>query len=161
VNSLWRLPLKSLAFLAMMVLAVLVGIVTPVVAKTLKDRVFSSHDMSSWFYPLVSFAIPVVVTFIGLSLFYKLAPRRHTRFSEDWVAALSATVILQAAESLFVVYIKNFAALNVVYGAFGGIIALLLWIYYSGYIFIFGACLCAAQAELNESSVKTAHRSAA
>jgi Ca2+-transporting ATPase len=30
---------------------------------------------------------------------------------------------------------------------FGGIMALLLWIYLSGCGFIFGACLCAAQAE--------------
>jgi hypothetical protein len=29
----------------------------------------------------------------------------------------------------------------------GGIIALLLWIYFSGGILIFGACLCAAQGE--------------
>lgn len=34
-----------------------------------------------------------------------------------------------------------------IYGAFGGIMALPLWIYLSGCIFIFGACLCAAQAE--------------
>jgi len=63
------------------------------------------------------------------------------------VAALCATVLLQAADSLFVIYLKYFATLNAVYGAFGGIMALLLWIYLSGCIFIFGACLCAAQAE--------------
>jgi Ca2+-transporting ATPase len=37
--------------------------------------------------------------------------------------------------------------LNAVYGAFGSIMALLLWIYLSGCIFIFGACLCAAQSQ--------------
>jgi Ca2+-transporting ATPase len=37
----------------------------------------------------------------------------------------------------------------VVYGAFGGVMALLLWIYLSGCLFIFGACLCAVQAESN------------
>jgi Ca2+-transporting ATPase len=36
---------------------------------------------------------------------------------------------------------------NAIYGTFGGIMALLLWIYISGCIFIFGACLCAAQTE--------------
>jgi Ca2+-transporting ATPase len=69
------------------------------------------------------------------------------RFAQVWAAALLATVLLQAADSLFVIYLKNFATLNAVYGAFGGIMALLLWIYLSGCIFIFGACLCAAQAE--------------
>ncbi|MGZ9124416.1 MAG: YhjD/YihY/BrkB family envelope integrity protein [Candidatus Binatia bacterium] len=37
--------------------------------------------------------------------------------------------------------------MNAVYGALGGVMALLLWIYLFGCIFIFGACLCAAQAE--------------
>ena len=51
-------------------------------------------------------------------------------------------------ESLFVIYLQDFATLNAVYGAFGGIMALLLWIFFSGCIFIFGACLCAGQAEV-------------
>jgi Ca2+-transporting ATPase len=54
---------------------------------------------------------------------------------------------MQAAESLFEIYLKNFATLNAVYGAFGGIMALQLWIYLSGCIFIFGACLCGVQVE--------------
>ncbi|WP_370690752.1 hypothetical protein [Methylicorpusculum sp.] len=37
--------------------------------------------------------------------------------------------------------------LNAVYGVFGGIMVLPLWIYLFGCIFIFGACLCATQAE--------------
>jgi Ca2+-transporting ATPase len=55
---------------------------------------------------------------------------------------------LRAGESLFVIYLADFATLNAVYGAFGGMMALLLWIYLSGCGFIFGACLCAGQAEV-------------
>jgi Ca2+-transporting ATPase len=72
-----------------------------------------------------------------------------------WVAALCASILLQAAESIFMIYLKNFATLNAVYGSFGGIMALLLWIYISGCIFIFGACLCAAQAEGRSAPAKT------
>jgi uncharacterized BrkB/YihY/UPF0761 family membrane protein len=56
-------------------------------------------------------------------------------------------VSAQAAEALFVLYLENFATLNAVYGAFGAIMALLLWTHISGAIFVFGACVCAAQAE--------------
>ena len=70
-----------------------------------------------------------------------------TQFAQVWAAALCATTLLYMAQWLFVIYLKNFATLNAVYGAFGGIMALLLWIYLCGCIFIFGACLCAAQAE--------------
>jgi len=104
---------------------------------------------------LVSFFIPSVVVFFGLSLFYRFIPSRPTRFSEVWVAALCATVLLRAAESLFIIYLEDFATLNAVYGAFGGIMALLLWVYVSGCIFIYGACLCAGQAEMRSLPEKT------
>jgi len=143
----WRWPLKSLVFLAIMVSMVLLGVVAPVLAKMAKDWLFPVNDFSPWVYALVSFFIPLIVVFLSLSLFYRLAPRRPTRFTEVWAAALCATALLQAAESLFVIYLENFSTFNAVYGIFGGIMALLMWIYLSGCIFIFGACLCAAQAE--------------
>lgn len=145
VRNWWRLPLKSLVLLAIMISAVLLGIAMPVLAKMTKDWLFPANILSSWVYALGSFVIPLLVVFLSLSLFYWVAPRRPMRFAEVWVAALCATALLLAAESVFTIYLTNFATLNAVYGAFGGIMALLLWIYLSGCIFIFGACLCAAQ----------------
>ena len=143
----WRMPLKSLALLGITAGAVLLSMAVPVLAKMAKAWLFPGSDFHSRVYVLGSVVIPLLVVFLSLSLFYRLAPRRPTRFAEVWAAALCATVLLRVADSLFVIYLKNFATLNAVYGAFGGIMALLLWIYISGCIFIFGACLCAAQAE--------------
>jgi YihY family inner membrane protein len=155
VYNWWRLPLKSLGLLGITAGAVLLGMAVPVLMRMAKGWLFPGHDLRSWMYDLGSFFIPLVVVFIGLSLFYRLAPRRPTRFAEVWAAALCATVLLRAGESLFVVYLKDFATLNAVYGAFGGFMALLLWIYLSGCIFIFGACLCAGQAEMRSAQVTT------
>ncbi len=145
--SLWQMPFKNLFVLAITAGTVLSGIVLPLLAKALNDWLFPANDLGSLIYATGVFFIPVLVMFLGLSLFYRSAPLRTTSFSEVWAAALCTTVILKAAESLFVIYLENFAAFNAVYGTFGGVMALLLWIYYSGYILIFGACLCAAQAE--------------
>jgi YihY family inner membrane protein len=153
--SWWRLPLKSLMLLGMTAGVVLLSIGAPMMAQMARDWLFPMNDFRSWVYTLLSFFIPLLVLFFSLSLFYRLAPRRSTRFSEVWVAALSATALLLAAENLFVLYLKHFATLNAVYGAFGGIMALLLWIYLSGSIFIFGACLCAAQAEAQSTPADT------
>jgi len=147
VYNWWRLPLKSLIFLAIMVGMIILGVGAPVLAKIANHWFFLANDFSSRIYAVVGFFIPLLVVFVSLSLFYRLAPRSPTRFAQVWAAALCATVLLRVAESLFVIYIKDFATLNAVYGAFGGIMAFLLWIYLSGCIFIFGACLCAAQAE--------------
>ena len=155
VYNWWRLPLKSLALLGITAGAVLLGMAVPVLMRMAEGRLFPRQGVCSGVYGLGSMFIPLLVVFFGLSLFYRLAPRRPTRFAEVWAAALCATVFLQAGEMLFVVYLKDFATLNAVYGAFGGIMALLLWIYLSGCVFIFGACLCAGQAEMRSLPVRT------
>lgn len=155
VHNWWQLPLLSMVLLGITAGAALLGMVMPVLMRTARDWLMPPSDFSSSAYVLVSFVIPLMVVFSSLTLFFRLAPRKHKRFSDVWVAALSATILLQAAEGLFVVYLKNFGALNAVYGTFGGIMALLLWIYLSGCIFIFGACLCAAQAEVRSAPAES------
>jgi len=142
----WRLPLKSLLLLGIMIGVVFVGIAMPMFARMAREWLFPIEEFH-FTYVLWNFFIALFIGFLSLSLFYKLAPRRLTRFSEVWAAALFSTVLLRTGESLFGVYLERFATLNAVYGAFGGIMALLLWIYLSGGIIIFGACLCAAQAK--------------
>lgn len=147
VQNWWQLPLQSLLLLGIMADAILLGIALPMLSQIAKTYFLAVNDFSYWLYALGEFFIPLVVVFVSLGMFYKLAPRRPTRFAEVWVAALVATLLLLAVESLFAIYLKNFSTLNAIYGTFGGIMALLLWIYLSGCIFIFGACLSAAQAE--------------
>ncbi len=150
----WRLPLRSLVLLGITASMVLLGMVLPATIRIAKNWFFATNDFSPWLYDIGSFFIPLILAFFSLSLFYRFAPLRTTRFAEVWVAALFSTILLQASESLFEIYLRNFATLNAVYGTFGGIMALLLWIYLCGCIFIFGACLCAAQAEVSPLPVK-------
>jgi YihY family inner membrane protein len=147
VQNWWRLPLKSLGLLGITGSAVLMGMAVPVLTRMAEGWLFPVHYFQSRVSGLASLIIPLLVVFFGLSLFYRLAPRRPTRFAEVWVGALCATILLRVVESLFVIYLKDFATLNAVYGAFGGIMALLVWIFLSGCVFILGACLCAGQAE--------------
>ncbi|MDZ7595833.1 MAG: YhjD/YihY/BrkB family envelope integrity protein [Thiobacillus sp.] len=92
--SWWRLPLKSLMLLGITAGVVLLSIGAPMMAQMARDWLFPINDFRSWVYTLLSFFIPLLVLFFGLSLFYRLAPRRSTNFSEVWVAALSATAAL-------------------------------------------------------------------
>ncbi len=143
----WRLRLRGMQLLGVTASAVLLGMAAPALVSVGKSWLFPAEAVGSWVYALMGFVVPPLVAFLSLTLFYRLAPHRTTRIAEVWVAAACAAVLLQATESLFVVYLKHFATLNAVYGVFGGIMALLLWIYLSGCVFIFGACLCAARSE--------------
>ena len=144
----WQLPVKSLALFGIMTVSVFLGIAVPVLATMVWDWLAPIYDFRSWVYGFLAHLIPMITVFFSLCLFYKFSPRRITRFTEVWIGAVCATSLLRATESLFVIYLRDFATLNAVYGAFGGIMALLLWIFLSGCIFIFGACLCVAQAEI-------------
>ena len=143
----WHLPLKNLFLLGITGLTILLGLAVPVMARAAKDWLLSTYDFVSWMYGAAILIGPLIVLFLGLSLLYRLAPCRPTRFAEVWTAALAAAALLCVLESFFGIYLRNFAKFNVVYGAFGGMMALLMWIYLSGCVIIFGACLSAAQTQ--------------
>ncbi len=145
VVSWWRLPLKSLLLLGMTVSVLLLGITLPMYLRIVEELIRPVVDLHSWMENAGSVLIPYAFLLCGLGVFYKMAPRRTTRWSEIWFGALFATGLLAAGERLFVLYLTDYATLNAVYGAFGGIMALLLWIYISGCCVILGACLSASQ----------------
>jgi YihY family inner membrane protein len=141
-----QLTFKSLLFLLVGVAAVPVGIAFPLLLQAGHDWLMPESRLLPWAYSLGTFAIRFSAMFGALSVLYRLAPNRRTRFREVWLAAVCATLLLVAAQMGFGIYLTHFAKLNAVYGAFGAIMALLVWIYVSGCIFIYGACLCAAHA---------------
>lgn len=143
----WKLPLKSLWLLIITSLAVITGIWMPVLEQ-LTQRLLPKLGFITRTYSFGMACLPWVLIFLSLSLLYAVAPHRRTKFSEVWAAALWGTLLLAGAQKLFIYYLKHFSTLNAVYGTFGSIMALLLWIYVSGVIFIFGACLSAAQSEM-------------
>jgi YihY family inner membrane protein len=91
-------------------------------------------------------------------MLYALAPRRPRKYSEVWRAALLVTALLWLVEHALVFYFKRFGDFNALYGAFGGIMALLLWIYISGFIIMLGACICASGARKPVSQAEPSKR---
>lgn len=141
----WRLPLKSLSLLGVVLSGLVLGLIIPAAARIAQRWLPPLHGLVELAVAIAISAVPTLVLFYGLTLFYRFAPRRRTTFAEVWAAALSAALLLRGLETGFVLYLKNFAKFNVVYGAFGGIMALLMWIYLSGCVVVLGACMAAAR----------------
>jgi YihY family inner membrane protein len=148
--SWWRLPLKSLLLFSVIAIAVLAGTALPFVINLLGDRLTFFTGVRSLLLSKGRLLISPLIVFVCLCLLYKLTPRRPTQWREVLLGALVATLALRLGEMLFAIYLRDFARFNAIYGTFGGIMALLLWIYVSGCIFIYGACVCATQAEKTE-----------
>jgi Ca2+-transporting ATPase len=151
----WKLPIKNIGMVGIVASALFLGIIAPVVVTAMQAFMRLHHleygeELVLAILASTQLLVPVAVLFYGFSMFYKFAPQRRTLFSEVWIAALLVTVLLQFLQHLFVLYVRNFSHFNKIYGTFGGVVALLMWIYLSGTIIIFGGCLCAAQAEARE-----------
>jgi YihY family inner membrane protein len=137
----WRLPLKNLLMIGIVISAGVLGLV----ASFVFDRVAEVLNWGNAVTHVFATVLPALVLFYGLLLFYILAPRRTVRFAVAWPAALLGTCALELAQYLFGIYLIRIANLNAVYGAFGTIMALLFWIYVSGVIVIFFGCLAATR----------------
>jgi len=155
--SWWRLPLKGLGLLAVILGAALLGVLLPGMARLARGWLATYIEFPGWAFALLFNILPWLVLLCGVIVVYRLAPSRPTKFSEVWIGALVATGLIWACEWLFLLYAINFAQFNVLYGALGGVAALLLWIYLSSCIGVFGICLCAAQAEIQGKGNLTNH----
>lgn len=151
VRSWWHLPVKSMILLGLVAVTAFAGSTVSVAAAMAKEWFPFAYDFQARLYGLAINIIPLLVVFLSLVLFYRFAPHRRTSFEEIWAGAITATVLLRCAEKLFGIYLRDIASINAVYGVFGSIIALLIWINMSGIIIILGACVCAVRAEMRSA----------
>jgi len=150
----WRLPLQNLMLVAVVGFSLLIGVAASFIYSAV-EKYLMNHRLGvpAWLIEgVLHFATAkrlatFVVLSVGLICFYKLAPRKHPRFRYVWAPAFFCALMLQFLQYLFSLYATNFAHFNAIYGAFGGAVALLMWVYLSGSVIIFGGCLSATLAE--------------
>ena len=153
----WKLPLKNLTMMGVLASALLLGNVLPAILKTVQGYVTFAAPWAATLFGTTTVLIPPLVLFYGFLLFYKLAPRGRlgVTFAMVWLPAMLVTALLVLCQQLFVVYTTHITNFNAIYGTFGGVIALMLWIYVSGLVVVFGGCLCAAWKPHNRPSMET------
>jgi YihY family inner membrane protein len=156
----WQMPVKNLLMILAMAGAMLLGTVVPAILQTIARLLHTLESLINEHFPLlnVDHLLAVVdisrylggtlVFFYSFSLLYMLAPRHRTRFAEVWIPALVVSILLQVGQVCFVSLAPKLFNYSAIYGAMGGMMFLLLWIYIAGAIIIFGGCLCAALAHL-------------
>ncbi len=143
----WRLPIRSFLMLVLVASALFIGVVMPLILTYLPQLTFLRTVFVSDLSAMATLFVPSLILFYGLCMFFKFAPRRQTRFGEVVFPAVVTTCLLQVCRALFARYVYEFSNINMVYGAVAIVIVLLLWIYLSGVLIIYGGCLCAVQAE--------------
>lgn len=78
-----------------------------------------------------------IITLLFAAL-YKVLPNRRLEWRDVAVASIGTAILFQGGQTVIGYYLANFISANI-YGAAGGIIVLLIWVYYSAQIFLLGA----------------------
>jgi membrane protein len=88
---------------------------------------------------IVSTLISPILVGLFITLLYRYVPARLTPWRTSILSAIITTIIWETGGQLFSWYLSSLASFSRVYGAYAFIIVLLVWIFYSSVVLIFGA----------------------
>ncbi|MFQ5613640.1 MAG: YihY/virulence factor BrkB family protein [Anaerolineae bacterium] len=93
--------------------------------------------------PLVQTLGSIIFTSLIFTLLFRIVPNRPVRWRDAWPGAVVGALLWEALRQILIWYITDLADYSAVYGPVGSVIALLIWIYIGGQVFLFAAELAA------------------
>ncbi len=125
--------------LVLLTISALAVVLTGPLAKSIGDIVglgsaaVTAWDIAKW--P----ALILVVAFMIALLYYATPNVKHPKF--QWVSpgSILAVVVWILASALFAFYVANFSSYNKTYGALGGVIVFLTWLWITNNVILLGA----------------------
>lgn len=121
------------------VIALAAVVLTPIVL-----GVFDFGVAGEWLATILRWPIALGALLVALAILYRHGPcRRKARLV--WISwgVVAAVVLWAVGSALFSLYVANFASYNETYGVIGAVIALLMWLYVSAFVVLFGALISA------------------
>jgi|SRR3954447_17600266 membrane protein len=131
----------------LLLLALSVMIVGPRFGEWLAARVHLSH-LFVLLWPYIHWTIASGFTVLAVEALYFLAPNVKQRFLATLPGAVLAVGCWLGLSYLLGMYFRHFANFNKTYGTLGAAIALMTWLYWTGFAMLLGA-------ELNAELAKT------
>lgn len=101
--------------------------------------------LGKWWGPLFgafAHAVDVLVSFglitVVFALIYRFIPRVHVAWHDVWLGAAATSLLFAIGKLLIGLYLGR-AGVASSFGAAGSLVVLMVWVYYSAQIFLFGA----------------------
>jgi membrane protein len=133
---------------ALMLVALSVMIVGPRFGEWLAARVHLSY-LFVLLWPYIHWSIAIGFTILAVEALYFLAPNVNQRFLATLPGAILAVGCWIALSYLLGLYFRHFANFNKTYGTLGAAIALMTWLYWTGFAMLVGAELNSELAKLS------------
>ena len=86
-------------------------------------------------------ALPPTLSFIVFFAIYWLLPNTNVKITEPLPGAIFATTGFEILKNVFVWFIGNSSIYSTIYGSVGSIVVLLVWVYVSSIILLFGSTI--------------------
>jgi len=141
-RPLWKTRLLALELLfvsgTLVTLAFVFMIVGPRFGEFLAKHLGLAHAFAL-LWPILRYVLAVSSMVIAIVLLYLLAPNLKQRLTSCLPGAVVAAIGWILFSDALSLYFRRFAHLNETYGALGGGVALLTWLYWSGFLLLLGA----------------------
>lgn len=139
----------AFGFTISLVGVIIIALIFPVFGQQIGHIIFSHLGVEQSFamiWNMLRWITPPLLIFLILWLMYWVIPNTDPRLNMFSVVpgAVFATLGWLILTSGFSVYISNFGNYSATYGSIGGVIILMLWLYFTGMILIFGGLLNAS-----------------
>ena len=138
VSRLVRARAASLGLVAALGFLLLVSLVISAALTAFGNYLNAILPFGKIIVQAVNVLVALVLISILLAAIYKVLPDRPIKWRDVIVGAVVTAVLFTIGKSLIGWYIGSSAVASS-YGAAGALIVLLLWVYYSAQIFLFGA----------------------
>jgi membrane protein len=156
-RTFWERRLLSVAFMALSGISLLASAVITAVISDARAHIGIGIPISAtashfigWFWYLTLFGTGLLIAILVFTLMFKLIPHCKVLWIESFSGAMIATVLWEIGSLIFV-KLMPFFDYQKVYGRMGAFIALLVLIYTSNIIVLFGANF---SAQMNRTAAK-------
>ena len=146
--------LLSLAMVASIGFLLLVSLVidaTLVIFQGILSKMLAGITL--YIFTILNVVISLALITVIFGLLFKVLPDAKIKWRDVWVGAAITTLLFGLGKYLIGFYLGN-STFNSAYGAAGSLVIILVWVYYSTVIFLFGAELTSVYAEESGSKIE-------
>lgn len=146
-RSWWRVRLLAVGLTVVLIAFALIAVALVMIVPTLAEDLENSLGVPrrfAWLWAIAEWPLVFGVMVTALGWVYYFAPDVRRRWAWITPGAIAATLLWMLASFGFKWYADHFGEYQKTYGAIGGVIVALLWLYASGLAILIGAELNAA-----------------
>ncbi|MBL9169431.1 MAG: YihY/virulence factor BrkB family protein [Verrucomicrobiales bacterium] len=154
LNFIWNVPRRSgkgivrfirgrvLSFALILAVGflLLVSLVISATLAAVSAWVVRSASSEAFFWEVLNLIISIGIVTLLFAIIFKVLPDVHVAWRVVWRGALVTALLFNLGKHLFGLYLGR-TGIASAYGAAGSLVVVLLWVYYSAQILLFGATL--------------------